>query len=576
MNKQKKIILAMLVLVVIFLIVEVSLHLWGDPALTEEEVRKKNNIRQAGAFRIICIGEAITASGGNESYPRILEGLLNKEKIGLNFKVDNLGVYADSAICLIRLEDVLGRYRPDMVIAMMGINDGQEISIYKYIPSLRPAALRFIRQLRIYRLVNFLVEKLLADVRQGESLIIPADHKLTIEDDYQDKEKEYKRLLELNPENYAACIDLGRLYRQNLKYRQAEEILKQAIEINPQRDWAFLELGWCYSQQGKYDQAEEMLKKAIQINPRNPWSYTELIWWYGINGEYVKGRQVYKESIELYTDKYLRYINLVRWHFVRGEYSLAEEVLKEVLKLYPKKYRIYIGLGQCYNLQSKYSSAEEILKQAIEINPQRDWAFLELGWCYNQQGKYDQAEEMLKKALKINPLNRHIFMQLAHCYEAQNNFKQAKSMLERAIELNPRDDKAYAAIAIFYKEQGDIGQALKYEKIAQDLRLEYYNTQTVNNYDRLHKMLKQLDIKLVCVQYPLRSIVPLKRIFQDQEEIIFVDNKSIFKAAVESETYYDYFLDKFAGDFGHPTPKGNRLLAENISQVILREYFNDR
>jgi hypothetical protein len=29
----------------------------------------------------------------------------------------------------------------------------------------------------------------------------------------------------------------------------------------------------------------------------------------------------------------------------------------------------------------------------------------------------------------------------------------------------------------------------------------------------------------------------------------------------------------FAGDFGHCTDKGNRLLAENIATVILKEVF---
>jgi lysophospholipase L1-like esterase len=28
------------------------------------------------------------------------------------------------------------------------------------------------------------------------------------------------------------------------------------------------------------------------------------------------------------------------------------------------------------------------------------------------------------------------------------------------------------------------------------------------------------------------------------------------------------------GDFGHCTPKGNRLLAENIAQTILKEVFH--
>jgi len=39
-------------------------------------------------------------------------------------------------------------------------------------------------------------------------------------------------------------------------------------------------------------------------------------------------------------------------------------------------------------------------------------------------------------------------------------------------------------------------------------------------------------------------------------------------------SYNDYFTDMFAGDFGHCTRKGNRLLAENIANVILKEYFH--
>lgn len=38
-------------------------------------------------------------------------------------------------------------------------------------------------------------------------------------------------------------------------------------------------------------------------------------------------------------------------------------------------------------------------------------------------------------------------------------------------------------------------------------------------------------------------------------------------------SYKEYFGDMFAGDFGHCTKKGNRLLAENIANVILKEVF---
>jgi hypothetical protein len=53
-----------------------------------------------------------------------------------------------------------------------------------------------------------------------------------------------------------------------------------------------------------------------------------------------------------------------------------------------------------------------------------------------------------------------------------------------------------------------------------------------------------------------------------------VDNEKIFKNAIEEHGYAAYFIDSFAGDFGHCTREGNRLLADNISTVLLKECFN--
>ncbi|MEI6632154.1 MAG: hypothetical protein WCL25_06045, partial [bacterium] len=106
-----------------------------------------------------------------------------------------------------------------------------------------------------------------------------------------------------------------------------------------------------------------------------------------------------------------------------------------------------------------------------------------------------------------------------------------------------------------------------------NLRGGYYNPVTINNYHKLKQILDKRGIKLICVQYPVRSIQPLKKIFKDDENIIFVDNEKIFKDAIRKEGYNAYFVDKFGGDFGHCTQKGNRLLAGNIADAILKEIF---
>jgi hypothetical protein len=80
-------------------------------------------------------------------------------------------------------------------------------------------------------------------------------------------------------------------------------------------------------------------------------------------------------------------------------------------------------------------------------------------------------------------------------------------------------------------------------------------------------------IKLVCAQYPRRSVRPLKEILVPTEGVIFVDNQKVFADAIGSSSYDDLFVDRFAGDFGHCTPKGNELLAKNVAEVLLKEFF---
>jgi hypothetical protein len=58
----------------------------------------------------------------------------------------------------------------------------------------------------------------------------------------------------------------------------------------------------------------------------------------------------------------------------------------------------------------------------------------------------------------------------------------------------------------------------------------------------------------------------------NNSEALVVSNELNFKKAVEKEGYDQIFVDRFAGDFGHCSQKGNLLLAENIKSVILENW----
>lgn len=258
----------------------------------------------------------------------------------------------------------------------------------------------------------------------------------------------------------------------------------------------------------------------------------------------------------------------------QGEYIQAKEYFNKALELNPYNDAAYVGLGWCYRDSYEHVQAEELFKKAVELNLRNDEAYLGLGFCYRDFKKFIQSDECFKKAVELSPRNAYAYRGLGNSYRDKGQFIEAINSFKKFIELVPQHDRTYSTLAELYTAIGRNDEAKKYYNKAFKLRSEYYQPSVRFNYLRLKKIVDKRGIKLICIQYPMRSIEPLKKIFLGQEGIIFVDNEKIFKTVVPKRGYWYYFEDNFAGDFGHCTPKGNRLLAENIANVILKGVFH--
>jgi len=187
-----------------------------------------------------------------------------------------------------------------------------------------------------------------------------------------------------------------------------------------------------------------------------------------------------------------------------------------------------------------------------------------------------QKARLFKKALKSNPYDYSAYEELGWIYLRQGKFSESERVFKQALKFNPENDRLTRMLATAYFTMGNYSLAYEYVHIANKLGNEYYNPVVIDNYHSIKHILDKKKIKLICAQYPNRDIEPLKKMFKEEMEgsIVFVDNEKIFKDAVRKEGYKEYFRDMFGGDFGHCTQKGNKLLAENIADVILKEYFN--
>jgi len=511
---RQKIILVFFGLFLFFVLLEASLRLGGFILLSIQEHRNLQSIKQKGVYRIMCLGESTTQG----QYPEPLEKILNQRNIGVHFSVIDKGRVSTNILAILsKVESYIDKYHPDAVITMMGINDLGEHIPYEVVTASKITL--FLKSFRTYKLSRLLWLHILTKAKE-----------IGFYKPNKDRRSSGKVKTDLSG------IELK---EAPVKSIPTEGAFMKAIEINPKNPNAYLELGGLYKAQGKLVDSEQAFQKAIELNPKNYNSYLEL------------GR-IYRVQ-----DKFLQ----------------AEESFKQAIELNPENDNAYFELGRLYRDQSKFIQSDESFKQAIEINPENDNAYLELGWLYEAQGKLVDSEQAFKQAIKLNPKNDNAYVKLGWLYRDQGKFTQAEESFKQAIDLNPKNGNAYNTILVFYEGIGKPELAKEYIEKANRSGVWYYNLLTVNNYRKLKQILDKRGIRLVCVQYPMRNVEPLKKIFENDEGVIFVDNETIFKEAVKKSGLKEVFRDMFGVDFGHCTPKGNRLLATNIADTILKEIF---
>jgi len=536
---KQKIILILLGLSLSVVLLETGLRIGGTIYFSLQRYRNKISIQQKKAYRIMCLGESTTALGGKYSYPRQLEKILNGKNIGAKFSVVNEGIPGTTTKTIVaRLENNLDRYNPDIITVMMGINDEENLLPYKN------------------HSVSFFKTDNLGRILWRH--IAPKIRKLNI-----------------SVTNYLKKYVVSSwVHKAQRGYDKAEGRVNKGIDTEPKDDRAYSELGWCHLKQKHYDEAEKMFKMAMEMNEKNILAYNGLGWCYNEQGRYTKAEEMFKRAIEINPENGKTYRGLGKCYMNQRIYDKAEEMFKRAIEINPENGKTYRGLGKCYMNQRIYDKAEEMYKRAIEIDPKKVGAYCMLGWIYMDQCEYTKAEEMYKRAIKIDPKTGEAYRMLASLYMDQGEYTKAEGILKKAIETDPQSDSIYSALGSLYERQGRDKLAATCFQKANELRSEFYNSITWRNYEKLKNIVRRRGIKLVCVQYPMRSVEPLKKMLKSKEDVIFVDNEVTFKKAVKQSQYSDYFVDAFGSNFGHCTPRGNRLLAENIGRAILEQCFN--
>jgi len=536
----------------VLVLLEGSLWITGFIVEAQREANNASANPDPDAYRIMCLGDSITAGGKGHSYPRQLEDVLNERAKTMRFSVVNMAIHgSDTSMTLENLPQDLDRYQPDMVVAMMGANDLAGALPVDDIPMAERHGGWY--TFKTYKLIRLL------------------QHNLDGRSDDEKPDMDFSMMVH-RPEDVDPDSGDPDAYRQHARFvawqgdvEEAERILRQLMDDPPPgqnvdriailMDLAEIAMGegihlldvpdGAEQANADFDEASALLTDVLHEQPSNR------------RAREMLGR-VFEEQAKMEEARAV----------LAGELPAVPGVHADAVADYPLLGEFLARRGRC----------EESLE--ILLRPDSDWrgfapTELAITFCQIRLGGDEEMWPTVYQAIE-STLGRgedvySAYRPMVELYEGNGDHQGLNAILEQIEWTYPNDPQIQALLARNLVALGDEPGAQQHLSKARKLTELVDAPLTRQSYNRMQRMLDKRGVKMVVAGYPRRSAEPTRGLFDDPDGVIFVDNDAAFERELSKHSYDALFTDSCYGDFGHGTAAGNRLIAETIAAAILSD-----
>src|SRR5215470_13507944 len=305
--------------------------------------------------------------------------------------------------------------------------------------------------------------------------------------------QELLRTIDLQPENWAAQLDLGKLQlaggqaqdakdrallilKSNRKNADAKMLLSdadvalgnrqealqeagEAIALSPDRSMLYLNLGHIQARMNDLPAAEQSFKKASELDPNSPMPLITLGKFYQQQKSWADAEKYFKAAIDKAAKDVTARAALAVLYFNEGQTGPAEEVLKqakEQLSNDPAAYRLlgdsYLARGQADKALSEF--AELAAKYPNDLGIRKSYAqLLILG------NRIADAKTQTQEILRKSPQDSDALILRGQLELRENQVDQAVTTLQSALKAAPESAIGHYQLGLAYKQKGNVEQA---------------------------------------------------------------------------------------------------------------------
>jgi len=261
--------------------------------------------------------------------------------------------------------------------------------------------------------------------------------------DYVTAEPLLKKVVEQQPENYAAWFDLGFLYNAIGKTDDSIAAYRKSVAAKPSVFESNLNLGLMLVKANKPD-AELFLRAATKLKPTSHAAEGQARAWLSLGHVLEASNQdgaldAYKQAALLDPKDTEPHLSAGPLLENQNRFADAEQEYKQAFAIDPSSTDALTGMANIYMRGHRYTEAEEILRKLVALHPTDAGAHMQLGRMLAADGQNDPAIAELQEALKLAPTDASVQMDLADLYTRANKLDLAAAQYRSLLAAKPND-----------------------------------------------------------------------------------------------------------------------------------------
>ena len=255
------------------------------------------------------------------------------------------------------------------------------------------------------------------------------------------RSQELSKTVELQPDQYAAHLDLTNLLILSREFSNAKEHLDLLVQKQPTNPDVFIALSNYDAGTNNTTAAMADMQKALQLDPKRSESYLNLAMLEMRGEQWDAAESSFKKAVDL-NPKPTELISLGNFYQTRGRFPEAEQLFRRAISAAADDPNPRLSLASLYLAENKYGQAEELLRQSKKDFPNNSVGYRLLGDFYYANGQLDKATQEYATIDQDHPKDLVVKKNYIQLLILKDRLDDARKLNDEIIKTKSDDEDA--------------------------------------------------------------------------------------------------------------------------------------